>query len=76
MNAAVIAQVVALSDERDQWTQRLLDAEQAAYLRGYEDGRADQAARSDRVWAAMPELRVCVVPSHAELDALRYGGAR
>lgn len=35
-----VADLLALSDERDQWLARLLAAERAAYQRGYDDGRA------------------------------------
>lgn len=35
------AAALELSDERDLWLRRLLDAERAAYRRGYDDGRAD-----------------------------------
>lgn len=34
------AATLEMSDERDLWLRRLLDAERAAYRRGYDDGRA------------------------------------
>jgi len=38
-----VAALLALSDERDRWLARLLDAERAAYQRGFSDGRASVA---------------------------------
>jgi hypothetical protein len=35
-----VGDLLALSDERDQWLARLLAAERDAYRRGYDDGRA------------------------------------
>lgn len=65
--------VLELSAERDLWERRLLDAERAAYARGYQDGRDDQAREDGRRWAAMPVRRVNGEPTFAELELLRWG---
>jgi hypothetical protein len=41
VSQAELANLIALSDERDQWMRRLLAAEREAYRRGYDAGRAD-----------------------------------
>ena len=66
-------ELLELSAERDRWLNRLLDAERAAYLLGYADGRTDQAHADDRAWAASTVERVVVGPTVAELELLRWG---
>ena len=39
--AGALGGLLELSDERDMWLRRLLDAERAAYRRGFNDGRAE-----------------------------------
>jgi hypothetical protein len=64
---------LSLSDERDLWHRYLVNVGREAYEAGYRDGRADQAAADDRQWAAMPPLRVAIVPSWVETELRRYG---
>jgi len=64
--------VIALSAEREWWTRRLLDAERAAYRRGYTDGRADERHDADREWAGRPPVPVSTGPALAELEAQRW----
>lgn len=70
--ASEVAALLALSDERDQWQRRLLEAERAAYLAGYADGRADAHRDADRAWAARPPLPVPDNLTHAEIEARRW----
>ena len=64
--------LLAISDERDAWLRRLVDAERAAYEAGYADGRADERCAADRTWAAQPPSKVPGGPTFAELEAARY----
>ena len=64
--------VLAVSDERDTWQQRLLDAERAAYRSGYADGRADERVAADRAWAARRPFKAPDGPDLAEVEALRW----
>lgn len=57
------------SRRRERLSQMLLDIERNAYAAGYED----RSRERDRVWAAQPPLKVCIVPSHAELEEKRWG---
>lgn len=67
-----LSDVLALSNERDQWMARLLDAEREAYRRGYADGRRDQIRSDDRVWAARPLTKVSFAVSFADLEVARW----
>jgi hypothetical protein len=66
------ADVVALSDERDLWQRRLLEAQRAAYRAGYADGRADAQRDADRAWAARPPLIVRDDLTCEEIEARRW----
>lgn len=71
MTPADIARVLDLSDERDQWAQRLIDAERAGYIAGWRAGRdAHRAA----VIGADLELMIGR-PELADLEARRWGTA-
>ena len=70
------ADVIALSDERDLWQRRLLEAQRAAYRAGYADGRADAQRDADRAWAARPPLIVRDDLTREEIEARRLGVAR
>ena len=65
-------ELLELSDDRDLWEHRLLDAEAAAYAAGYAAGRADEARDADRAWAAIPVQRFRDSPDLAELEAARW----
>lgn len=52
--AEALAELVEVSDGRDQWEQRLLAACRAAYLAGHADGRAAERLEADQAWAARP----------------------
>ena len=67
----LMAQVLALSDERDQWERRLQAEGRAAYQAGYEDALRD----ADRTWAREPLHAPMLLdePSLAELELRRYG---
>jgi hypothetical protein len=65
-------ELLELSDERELWLTRLLDAERAAYMLGYADGRADEACDADRAWAAVPVQRVRSGQALAELEVRRW----
>lgn len=67
------SELLAVSDERDQWLRRLLAAERAAYQAGYRDGRAAERHKADRAWAAQPPAKVIDGTSFAELEARRWG---
>lgn len=73
MNAEIVTQVFALSDERDQWQKLALDLARDSYLDGYRDGRADQAAGDDAAWAAKVPPRPRDESTFAELELLRWG---
>jgi hypothetical protein len=70
--------LLAVSAERDLWLSRLLDAERAAYWRGYQAGdlhgycagRADERAESQAAFHAVA-ARVCETPEQAEASAAR-----
>lgn len=64
--------IMALSDERDQWEKRILAAETAAYLRGYEDGFTDgsNSAHNAR-W--VNRVNTLSWESDAEMTSRRYG---
>ena len=72
-----VAELLELSDERDQWERLCRSREREAYRRGYSAGRADgysdgysQAVTDWKVTAAgMAEL---AGPTFAELDRRRY----
>jgi hypothetical protein len=64
--------LLAISDERDLWSRRLLDEARAAYLAGYAAGRADEQHAADCSWAARPPFKVSERPDLAELKALRW----
>jgi hypothetical protein len=72
VNAEIVTQVFALSDERDQHAKRLLAAELAADRAGYADGRDDQAHEDDRGWATS-RTRTLQAFTLAELELLRWG---
>lgn len=70
------AVVLALSDERDIWLRRLLDAERDAYRAGHDQGHAagyaagyEQAVRDWKVTAGL----LPGGPAYAELERRRYG---
>lgn len=75
----LMAQVLALSDERDQWERRLQAEGRAAYQAGYEDALRD----ADHSWAREPlhswarePLHAPMLldePTQAELELRRYG---
>lgn len=71
--------VLALSDERAQWLQRVLDAERRGLAAGREigwrEGRESAHAEAVRWWApaARSVARRAGSPSYAELERLRYG---
>jgi hypothetical protein len=67
----LMAQVLALSDERDQWERRLQAEGRAAYQAGYEDALRD----TDRTWARNPlhAPMLLAEPTQAELELRRYG---
>jgi hypothetical protein len=65
-------EVIALSDERDEWERFAYDLAAFMYQAGYAQGRADQAHADDRAWAAATAERVVVGPTVAELEALRW----
>lgn len=65
-------ELLELSAERDVWERRLLDAERAAYLLGYQDGRADERIEADRAWAARPPQAVSHGEDLAALEARRW----
>ena len=67
------ADFLAVSDERDQWIRRLLDAERAAYRAGFEAGRVAEKQHADRAWSAVPVQKAQLGPSYAELSLLRWG---
>lgn len=73
MNADIIAQALALSDERDQRHKFAYDLARDAYAAGYADGLADEQRRADREWAAMPVPVPRAPETIAELDARRWG---
>jgi hypothetical protein len=64
--------LLALSDERDLWQRRLLDAQRAAYRAGYDAGRSDAQRDADRAWAARPSLTVREDLSREEIEARRW----
>jgi hypothetical protein len=70
-----VADLLALSAERDQWLQRLLDAERDAYTAGYHEGLKDGfesgAKLADDQWRRLYGGRD--VPSADQLDQLRWG---
>ena len=70
-----LAAVLRLSDERDQWLRRLLDAERAAYLSGHADGYRDGYERGARLLEASWPAVVSRLsgPTLAELEARRWG---
>jgi hypothetical protein len=74
-DVCAVAQVLALSDERDQWTNRLLAAERAAYLAGAATGWRLGLERGARIRQAdWPEIvKPLDAPSAAELELLRWG---
>jgi hypothetical protein len=69
------AAILELSDERDIWAQRVLDAERAGYARGYADGDRDGYERGARLletgWRSIAP--VPGEPTHAELEIRRWG---
>ena len=67
--------ILDLSDERDQWMARLIDAEREAYRRGYADGQRDQIRADDRVWASQPMVKVSFAVAFADLEMARYARA-
>lgn len=68
---AFVSQVLALSDERDQWLARIEAAARAAYLQGFADGQAAAARADDLAWAAAPLFHVKQGLTQAELAQLR-----
>lgn len=73
------ARLLALSDERDQWEQRLAEAEQAGYERGRDDGwnagrehLLNEQARAERHLHQRLEP-VLMAPDYRELEERRYG---
>lgn len=64
-----------LSDERDQWTRRLLDGERAAFLAGAAAGYRAGYERGARVLEAQwPQIvKPLQGPTVAELERLRWG---
>lgn len=73
-------ELLALSDERDIWMQRMLDAERVAYREGYRAGQRAGYERGTRQmeaeWPAVVAPLASIArgkPTHAELDVLRYG---
>ncbi|HWG01095.1 MAG TPA: hypothetical protein VG164_04510 [Trebonia sp.] len=69
------AALLELSDERDQWMKRLLDAERAAYGRGlaegYKMGYEFGARIREGEWPAV--IRPLQAPTINELEAKRWG---
>lgn len=67
--------LLAISDERDAWLRRLLDAERAAYEAGYADGYRDGYEHGARVleadWPTV--IRPLERPTLTELELLRWG---
>jgi hypothetical protein len=68
-------ELIELSDERDRWQARLLDAERAAYMLGAADGYRQGYERGARLLeAAWPAVVAPLAgPSLAELELLRWG---
>ena len=69
-------QVLALSDERDQWQQLLIQVARESYVAGYADGQAGERHEQDRVWAARLPVPFAIGPTFAELEDRRGGTAR
>jgi hypothetical protein len=67
----LVAIVVALSDEREQWLTRLLDAERASYVTGYTDGYGDRMHAESRAWSLLPRQELPESLSLDELEARR-----
>jgi hypothetical protein len=68
-----------LSDERAAWLARVLRSHTVGYDFGYEDGyragREAEAAERDLLWNEIARPIAQGRPSHAELQARRYGRA-
>jgi hypothetical protein len=75
ISAAAVADTLRLSDERDQWLRRLLDAERIAYLLGHADGYRDGYERGARlIEASWPSVVSRLSGSTlAELEVRRWG---
>lgn len=73
--AASLADVLRISDERDQWLRRLLNAERAAYVLGRADGYRIGYERGARLMEASWPAVVARLsgPTFAELEVLRWG---
>lgn len=65
-----------LSDERDTWLERVIEAEEEGYEHGLLDGWVqgyEQARREmDQEWRRVARQASLARPSHAELDKKRY----
>jgi hypothetical protein len=69
---AFAAELLALSDERDQWHQYAMTLGRWMYGVGYADGQRDQAREDNRAFAAAPvSAAVAEGPTAAELAARR-----
>jgi hypothetical protein len=73
--AMPLADVLRLSDEREQWLRRLLNAERNSYVWGHADGYRDGYERGARLLEASWPAVVSRLygPTLAELEALRWG---
>jgi hypothetical protein len=71
--AAAVAELLELSDERDQWAERLGDEYRLGYAIGVEEGRRLEAAERDRAWNAVARPIARGGITHAELERRRYG---
>lgn len=70
-----VGELLALSDERDQWTRRILAAESAAFLDGCREGWRLGLERGARIRQAEWPAFVAALPrpDFAEIELLRYG---
>lgn len=50
----LVAIILALSNERDRWERRCIDAERTGYALGYSDAMARRQRADDQLWAALP----------------------
>lgn len=67
---AQVTELLALSDERDQWMKRILDAQRDAYAAGWADGRNAHRAAVNGIDRASDVLDR---PTTAELEIRRWG---
>jgi hypothetical protein len=71
-----VAELVTLSDERDVWLRRVIDADASGYARGLAEGvalgRAIEAAESAAAWQRIARPIARSSGSHADLERRRW----